>query len=268
MRSSARRRSTASPTPEPPPATAAAGRRLPQVDGDRRRRPRPNAPTSARLGSAPATPRRRRRPRPTPPSWRRAKRRAAPRASTSCAPSSTRFEGCALKGDRDRSSCSPTAIRRRALMFVGEAPGRDEDIEGLPFVGRSGQAARPHAGGDRARPHAASTSPTSCRGGRPATARRRRRRRRSACRSSSARSSSSIPTCWSASASRRRRRCSASRKASPRRAAAGSPSTPAARDPRHADLHPAYLLRTPLQKRLAWRDLLAIKKALAKPSGR
>jgi len=25
------------------------------------------------------------------------------------------------------------------LMFVGEAPGRDEDIEGIPFVGRSGQ---------------------------------------------------------------------------------------------------------------------------------
>jgi DNA polymerase len=24
-------------------------------------------------------------------------------------------------------------------MFVGEAPGRDEDIQGLPFVGRSGQ---------------------------------------------------------------------------------------------------------------------------------
>jgi len=25
------------------------------------------------------------------------------------------------------------------LMFVGEAPGRDEDIQGMPFVGRSGQ---------------------------------------------------------------------------------------------------------------------------------
>ena len=25
------------------------------------------------------------------------------------------------------------------IMFVGEAPGRDEDIEGLPFVGRSGK---------------------------------------------------------------------------------------------------------------------------------
>ena len=25
-----------------------------------------------------------------------------------------------------------------SIMFVGEAPGREEDIEGLPFVGRSG----------------------------------------------------------------------------------------------------------------------------------
>ena len=30
---------------------------------------------------------------------------------------------------------SPTAD----LMFVGEAPGRDEDIQGVPFVGRAGQ---------------------------------------------------------------------------------------------------------------------------------
>jgi DNA polymerase len=29
-----------------------------------------------------------------------------------------------------------------------------------------------------------------------------------------------------------------------------------------ATLHPAYLLRQPLQKRLAWRDFLAIRKAL------
>jgi DNA polymerase len=29
-----------------------------------------------------------------------------------------------------------------------------------------------------------------------------------------------------------------------------------------ATLHPAYLLRQPLAKRLAWRDFLAIKKAL------
>jgi DNA polymerase len=29
-----------------------------------------------------------------------------------------------------------------------------------------------------------------------------------------------------------------------------------------ACLHPAYLLRQPLQKRLAWRDLLALKRVL------
>jgi DNA polymerase len=28
---------------------------------------------------------------------------------------------------------------RAALMFIGEAPGHDEDIQGIPFVGRAGQ---------------------------------------------------------------------------------------------------------------------------------
>ena len=28
---------------------------------------------------------------------------------------------------------------RARLMFVGEAPGRDEDVQGIPFVGRAGQ---------------------------------------------------------------------------------------------------------------------------------
>jgi uracil-DNA glycosylase len=28
---------------------------------------------------------------------------------------------------------------RAGLMFVGEAPGRDEDVQGIPFVGRAGQ---------------------------------------------------------------------------------------------------------------------------------
>jgi len=32
-----------------------------------------------------------------------------------------------------------------------------------------------------------------------------------------------------------------------------------------ATLHPAYLLRQPLQKRLAWRDLLMLRKALDHP---
>jgi len=49
-----------------------------------------------------------------------------------------KFDGCALKTTATQlvfADGSPSA----RLMFVGEAPGRDEDIEGLPFVGRSGK---------------------------------------------------------------------------------------------------------------------------------
>jgi len=48
------------------------------------------------------------------------------------------FEGCALKFTASRLVFADGNPQAR-LMFVGEAPGRDEDIEGLPFVGRSGQ---------------------------------------------------------------------------------------------------------------------------------
>ncbi len=34
---------------------------------------------------------------------------------------------------------SASATRTPTLMFAGEAPGRDEDIQGIPFVGRAGQ---------------------------------------------------------------------------------------------------------------------------------
>jgi DNA polymerase len=48
------------------------------------------------------------------------------------------FDGCALKATATQlvfADGNPAA----KVMFVGEAPGRDEDIEGLPFVGRSGK---------------------------------------------------------------------------------------------------------------------------------
>jgi DNA polymerase len=48
------------------------------------------------------------------------------------------FDGCALKFTASRLVFADGNPQAR-LMFVGEAPGRDEDIEGLPFVGRSGQ---------------------------------------------------------------------------------------------------------------------------------
>jgi uracil-DNA glycosylase family 4 len=48
------------------------------------------------------------------------------------------FEGCALKSTATRLVFADGNPQAR-VMFVGEAPGRDEDIEGLPFVGRSGK---------------------------------------------------------------------------------------------------------------------------------
>jgi DNA polymerase len=48
------------------------------------------------------------------------------------------FDGCALKQTASRLVFADGNPQAR-VMFVGEAPGRDEDIEGLPFVGRSGK---------------------------------------------------------------------------------------------------------------------------------
>jgi DNA polymerase len=49
-----------------------------------------------------------------------------------------KFDGCALKHTATRLVFADGNPQAR-VMFVGEAPGRDEDIEGLPFVGRSGK---------------------------------------------------------------------------------------------------------------------------------
>jgi uracil-DNA glycosylase len=49
-----------------------------------------------------------------------------------------KFDGCALKFTATRMVFADGNPQAR-VMFVGEAPGRDEDIEGLPFVGRSGK---------------------------------------------------------------------------------------------------------------------------------
>jgi DNA polymerase len=48
------------------------------------------------------------------------------------------FEGCALKRTA-KSLCFARGSESAGVMFVGEAPGRDEDLQGKPFVGRAGQ---------------------------------------------------------------------------------------------------------------------------------
>jgi uracil-DNA glycosylase len=48
------------------------------------------------------------------------------------------FEGCGLKKTASRL-CLSRGSQIARLMLIGEAPGKDEDIQGEPFVGRAGQ---------------------------------------------------------------------------------------------------------------------------------
>ena len=48
------------------------------------------------------------------------------------------FDGCALKATA-KSLCFFRGAAKARLAIVGEAPGREEDLAGKPFVGRAGQ---------------------------------------------------------------------------------------------------------------------------------
>ncbi|EJM98928.1 uracil-DNA glycosylase [Phyllobacterium sp. YR531] len=48
------------------------------------------------------------------------------------------FDGCNLKFTA-KNLVFADGNPQAAIMFIGEAPGREEDLEGVPFIGRSGQ---------------------------------------------------------------------------------------------------------------------------------
>ncbi len=48
------------------------------------------------------------------------------------------FDGCPLKKTA-KNLCFARGNPNAQLMLIGEAPGRDEDLQGKPFVGRAGQ---------------------------------------------------------------------------------------------------------------------------------
>jgi uracil-DNA glycosylase family 4 len=48
------------------------------------------------------------------------------------------FEGCPLKRTA-KTTCFARGSEEAKLMLIGEAPGRDEDLQGKPFVGRAGK---------------------------------------------------------------------------------------------------------------------------------
>ncbi|GAA5103668.1 uracil-DNA glycosylase [Bartonella jaculi] len=47
------------------------------------------------------------------------------------------FNGCSLKLTA-KNTCFSDGTAGSALMLIGEAPGREEDIQGIPFVGKAG----------------------------------------------------------------------------------------------------------------------------------
>ena len=48
------------------------------------------------------------------------------------------FDGCPLKATA-KKMCFSRGNDKARVMLIGEGPGRDEDLQGLPFVGRAGQ---------------------------------------------------------------------------------------------------------------------------------
>jgi uracil-DNA glycosylase family 4 len=172
------------------------------------------------------------------------------------------FEGCNLKFTAKQlvfADGNPEAD----LMLVGEAPGRDEDIEGLPFVGRSGQLLDrilTAIGRDRQSAYIANVIPWRPPGNRTPTPHETEICRPFIERQIELANPKVLVTLGGPSAKtllhatdgilRLRGTWKTHRTAS----GIEIPTMPT--------LHPAYLLRNPAHKKLAWRDFLEIKKRL------
>ena len=175
------------------------------------------------------------------------------------------FDGCALKSTATRLVFSDGNPQAR-IMFVGEAPGREEDLEGLPFVGRSGKLLDrmiAAIGLDRSTAYIANVIPWRPPGNRTPTPQETQ-----ICLPFTQRQIELVnPDVL---------------------VTLGNPSTQTLLETREgimktrgrwfdyntgtrviraiATFHPAYLLRSPSYKRMAWQDLRAIAKALEQTS--
>jgi DNA polymerase len=172
-----------------------------------------------------------------------------------------RFEGCALKATATRLVFADGNPQSR-LMLVGEAPGRDEDIEGLPFVGRSGKLLDrmlAAIGLDRTSVYIANVVPWRPPGNRTPTPQETQ-----VCLPFILRqielANPDILVCLGGPSAQTLLGQSGITKIRGR----WFPFNTGTREIRAMPtFHPAFLLRSPLQKRFAWRDFLAIKKALS-----
>ena len=246
----------AAPVAPSRPASAATAEPLARAGAPAAPRSVPAAPRAAPLPSAAAAP-------PAPPDAAVMAARDLARQAASLSELQAileRFDGCGLKATASRLVFADGNPQSR-LMLIGEAPGYEEDKQGLPFVGRSGQLLDRMLGAiglDRSQVYIANIVPWRPPGNRTPTP---------------VETQICLPFIQRQIAL-----------ADPDvLVTVGQPSTGAllgvqgitknrgrwfayhtgTREIRAMPmLHPAYLLRSPIGKRLAWRDLLAIKKAL------
>jgi uracil-DNA glycosylase family 4 len=172
-----------------------------------------------------------------------------------------RFEGCALKATATQLVFADGNPQAR-LMFVGEAPGRDEDIEGLPFVGRSGKLLDrmlAAIGLDRTSVYIANIVPWRPPGNRTPTPQESQ-----ICLPFISRqielADPDILVCLGGPSAQTL--LGIKEGITKTRGRWFSFDTGKREIRAMPTFHPAFLLRSPLQKRFAWRDFLAIKKAL------
>jgi DNA polymerase len=172
-----------------------------------------------------------------------------------------RFEGCALKATATRLVFADGNPQAR-LMLVGEAPGRDEDIEGLPFVGRSGKLLDrmlAAIGLDRHSVYIANIVPWRPPGNRTPTP-----QESAICLPFILRQIELVdPAVLVCLGGPSAQTLLGVREGITRIRGRWFPFDTGKREIRAMPtFHPAFLLRSPLQKRFAWRDFLAVKKAL------
>ena len=172
------------------------------------------------------------------------------------------FDGCGLKATA-KSLCYYRGSPSARLMIVGEAPGSDEDRAGKPFVGRSGQLLDKMLaaiGLTEADVHITNTVYWRPPGNRPPTPQETLVCRPFLDRQIELVGPDMILTLGGPATAAVLGVSEGILKVRGkwREVAAGNVSVRVM-----PSLHPAYLLRTPAAKRQAWRDLLAIKVALA-----
>ena len=172
------------------------------------------------------------------------------------------FEGCMLRTTATKLVFADGNPKGR-VMFVGEAPGRDEDIAGLPFVGRSGKLLdlmMRAIGLDRTQVYIANIVPWRPPGNRTPTP-----HESAICLPFLMRqielADPDVLVCLGQPSTQT---LLGTREGITRTRGRWFKFHTGRREVRAlATYHPAFLLRSPLQKRLAWRDFLALKKALA-----